>query len=44
MAKDEATVLGFPQEAYVFDISLSSVDSFIYQTKTHYILRMTNDS
>ena len=51
MAKDSPdfinngeTVMDFPQGANVFDISSSSVDSFLDQTETHYILRMTNDS
>ena len=49
MAKDSPnfidhgdTVLDFPPEANVSDISSSSVDSILDQTETHYILKMTN--
>ena len=38
------TVLDFPPEANVSDISSSSVDSILDQTDTHYIFRMANDS
>ena len=51
MAKDSPdlidngdTVLDFPPEANVSDINVSSVDSILDQTETHYILRMTDDS
>ena len=38
------TVLDFPPEANVSDISSSSADLILDQTETHYILQMTNDS
>ena len=37
------TVLDFPPEANVSDISSSSVKLILDQTETHYILQVTND-
>jgi hypothetical protein len=51
MAKDAPNVidngevaLDFPPEANISDITISSVDSIVDQTDTHYILQMTDDS